>query len=87
MSRVLRRTVRRRVRREVLWNGNTEPPFRTFLTDRDHIVRWAWRTHGRTRERVTAACAARPELVVVRLTTPAQVSAWVAGPLRTGAYR
>ncbi len=40
MKRVIRRTVGRRVRREVFWNGNQEPPFRTFLTDRDHIVRW-----------------------------------------------
>ena len=84
--RVVRRTVRRRIRREVLWNGNIEPPLRTFLTDRDHIVRWAWRTHSRTRERVLAALATRPELVVVRLTSPAQVDAWVDGPLRSGAY-
>jgi adenylate kinase family enzyme len=86
MARVLRRTVRRRIRREVLWNGNVEPPFRTFLTDRDHIVRWAWRTHVRTGNRVMTAHAARPELVVVRLTTPAQVAAWTEGPLRQSAY-
>lgn len=87
MARVLRRTVGRRVRREVLWNGNTEPPLRTMLTDRDHIVRWAWRTHDRTRERVRAACAARPELVVVRLRNAAEVAAWGAGPLRARADR
>ena len=86
MARVIRRTVRRRIRRETLWSGNVEPPLRTFLTDRDHIVRWAWRTHARTRDRVTAACATRPELVVVRLTSPAQVSAWVDGPLRSSAH-
>ena len=85
MSRVVRRTVRRRIRREVLWNGNTEPSLRTFLTDRDHIVRWAWRTHAATAARVGAAGATRPELVVVRLRTPAQVAAWVEGPLRASA--
>ena len=85
MARILRRTLLRRLRREVLWNGNIEPPFRTFLTDRDHIVRWAWRTHARTADRVTAAGVARPGLVVVRLTTPAQVGAWVDGPLRSSA--
>jgi adenylate kinase family enzyme len=85
MTRVLRRTLRRRIRRELLWNGNVEPPLRTFLTDRDHIVRWAWRTHARTGSRVTAARAGRPDLVVVRLTTPAQVAAWTAGPLRASA--
>lgn len=82
MARVIRRTLRRRIRREELWSGNVEPPLRTFLTDRDHIVRWAWRTHARTRDPVTAALATRPYLVVVRLTTRAQVSAWVDGPLR-----
>jgi adenylate kinase family enzyme len=86
MRRVIRRTVRRRLRREVLWNGNHEPPFRTLLTDPDHIVRWARRTHARTGSRVMAACAARPELVVVRLTTPPQASAWVAGPLPASPY-
>jgi hypothetical protein len=77
MARVARRTVDRRVHRTVLWNGNTEPPFRTFLTDRDHIVRWAWRTHSQTRERVAAALAARPELTVVRLRSPAEVAGWL----------
>jgi adenylate kinase family enzyme len=86
MRRVIRRTMSRRIRREVLWNDNREPPFRTFLTDRDHIVRWAWRTHARTASRVMAASAIRPDLVVVRLTTPAQVSAWMAGPLRASGY-
>ncbi len=79
MTRVVRRTVGRRLRREVLWNGNTEPPFRTFLTDRDHIVRWAWRTHPRTAEHVLAALASRPELPVVRLRTRAEVGRWLAG--------
>jgi hypothetical protein len=71
----------------VLWNGNVEPPLRTFLTERDHIVRWAWRTHARTGSRVMTARAGRPELVVVRLTTRAQVSAWLDGPLRAATYR
>ena len=50
-------------------------------------MRWAWRTHAATAGRVRSASASRPELVVVRLTTPAQVSAWVAGPLLASAYR
>ena len=86
MARVVRRTLRRRIRREVLWNGNVEPPLRTFLTERDHIVRWAWRTHSRTGSRVVTASAGRPELVVVRLSTRAQVSAWLDGPLRAATY-
>jgi adenylate kinase family enzyme len=83
LRRVVRRTLRRRLRREVLWNGNVEPPLRTFFTDPDHIVRWAWRTHGRTTERVTAARLRRPGLPVVRLTGPSDADAWLLGPLRT----
>jgi hypothetical protein len=43
MSRVVRRSIRRSLRREVLWNGNVEPPLWSFFTDRDHVVRAAWR--------------------------------------------
>ena len=43
--RVVRRTLRRRIHRIELWNGNLEPPLRTIFTDRDHIIRWSWRTH------------------------------------------
>ena len=80
MTRVVRRTVGRRVHREQLWNGNVEPPLRTFLTDPEHIVRWAWRTHRPTAERVRALVAERPELVVVRLTSRRETGDWLAGP-------
>jgi adenylate kinase family enzyme len=81
VRRVVARTVRRRLRREVLWNGNVEPPLWTVLTSRDHIVRWAWRTHGRTAERIAVARQRRPDLPVVRLGSPDDVDSWVAGPL------
>ena len=42
MRQIIVRTVRRRLRREELWNGNIEPPLHRFLTDRDHIVRCAY---------------------------------------------
>ncbi|WIB36785.1 hypothetical protein [Curtobacterium sp. MCJR17_043] len=38
--RLLRRTVRRRLRRIELWNGNVEPPLWTVVTRREHILRW-----------------------------------------------
>ena len=76
MRQVTRRTLERRLRREVLWNGNIEPPLHTILRDRDHIVRWAWRTHGLYRERVLGAFATRPDLPVVRLTNRGEVDAW-----------
>jgi hypothetical protein len=85
MRRVIARTVTRRLRREVLWNGNQEPPLRTFLTDPDHIVRWAWGMYRPDRVRFAAIAGARPGLPVVRLTGPAEVAAWLAGPLRRAA--
>ncbi len=40
MWQVVGRTVRRRLARQVLWNGNIEPPRWTLLMDREHIVHW-----------------------------------------------
>jgi adenylate kinase family enzyme len=81
MWQVIRRTVRRRRRGELLWNGNVEPPMWTFFTDADHIVRWAWRTHQTTAARMNAVLEQRPELPVVRLTSHAAARAWLTGPL------
>lgn len=78
LPRVVARTVRRRVRRERLWNGNVEPPFHTIFTDPEHIVRWSVSTRGKYRERVPRL---RPDLTVVRLRTPREVERWVSGPL------
>lgn len=82
MRQVVVRTISRRVRRQELWNGNREGPLHTVVTDRDHVVRWAWRTRHRSAEHVAAARESRPRLAVVRLRSRAQVRAWLAGPLR-----
>jgi adenylate kinase family enzyme len=88
MRQVIRRTMRRRLGRQVLWNGNLEPPLWTILTDREHIVRWAWSTHHKTATRVAALLEEYPDLVVVRLTSRSDVERWFAGPLqRTGPPR
>ena len=79
---VVRRTVVRRLRGEELWNGNREAPLRTFLTDPEHVLRWAWSTHGATAPRVHALLARRPDLAVVRLRSRRDVTRWVSGPLR-----
>jgi adenylate kinase family enzyme len=78
---VVRRTLRRRLRREALWNGNVEPPLWTFVTDRDHIVRWAWRTRAVTGGRVEGLRRGRPDLTMVRLRRHADAARWLAGPL------
>ena len=88
MRQVIRRTVRRRLGRQVLWNGNVEPPLWMILTDREHIVRWAWSTHHKTATRMAALLDQRPDLVVVRLTSRSDVERWFAGPLpNTGPHR
>ncbi len=76
IRRVTHRTVRRRLRHEVLWNGNQEPPLRTFFTDDGHVVRWAWSTRNRLRRLDGWLAREAPHLVVVRLRSRAQVEDW-----------
>ena len=81
MRQLVRRTLRRRVRREELFHGNVEPPLRTVLTDPEHIVRWAWRTHAKTTTRVQRVLASNDAPAVVRLRDRREVHAWLAGPV------
>lgn len=82
MRQVIRRTLVRRLRRQRLWNGNVEPPLWTILTDPEHIVRWAWTTHGKTAARVSQLLHERPELTVVRIRSHIEAARWEDGPLR-----
>jgi adenylate kinase family enzyme len=77
LGRVVRRTVRRRLRHEELWNGNREAPLHTFLTDPEHVVRWSIRTRNRYRELVPATAATHPHLTVVRLRRRRDVDRWL----------
>lgn len=77
LPRVIRRTIRRRVRRETLWNGNTEAPLLTFFSDPEHIVRWAWSTRHKYRESVPRLEADHEGLVVVRLRSQREVERWI----------
>lgn len=83
MARLVRRTVRRSVHHSELWNGNVEPPLRTFFRNPDHIIRWGWTGRARIRDRVAAAERERPELRVVRLRSQREADAWVRGLDRT----
>lgn len=76
-TRVIRRTLRRVVRRSELWNGLREPPLRTILSDPDHIIRWAIRTHHEHAPRVRALAEQRPDLPIVWLSTRREAEAWV----------
>jgi adenylate kinase family enzyme len=81
MRQVIRRTIVRRLRRQQLWNGNVEPPIRTVFTDPEHIVRWAWKTHGKTASRVEELSTRRSDLPIVRLGSRAEIDRWLRGPL------
>ncbi len=81
MRQIVPRTLRRRLRRVELWNGNVEPPLWTLLTDRDHILRWAWRTHAKTAARVHQVLASTDRPTEVRLRTRHEVTAWLDGPV------
>ncbi|WP_243057782.1 AAA family ATPase [Nocardioides sp. SR21] len=77
LTRVVRRTVRRRVRREELWNGNREGPLRAFFTDPEHVVRWSISTRNVYDERMPVVVAERPDLPIVRLRSSREVETWL----------
>jgi len=79
MTRVVRRTLRRRLRRIELWNGNVEPPLWTVFTSDDHILRWAWRTRHKYRGLGERLAAEAPHVQVVRLRRRRAGDRWVEG--------
>jgi adenylate kinase family enzyme len=51
IARLLRRSIRRALRREELWNGNRESLRNLFSRDPErNIVLWSWNTHARFRD-------------------------------------
>lgn len=74
LPRLLRRTVRRIVRREELWNGNRET-LRNVLFSRDSLVLFALRNFPRRRRLYPVELA---RFDVVRLRTPEEVDEWLA---------
>lgn len=81
LPRLLRRTIGRRQSREELWNGNIEAPLWTFLTDREHIVRWAIRSRKNYKAAVPRLIHEYPHLIVVRLRSQQEAEEWLSGPL------
>ena len=81
LPRLIRRTIRRRLSREELWNGNIEAPLWTVLSDREHIVRWAIRSRRNYTAAVPRLSHEYPDLIVVRLRSQQEAEAWLSGPL------
>ncbi|WP_313662749.1 AAA family ATPase [Cellulosimicrobium cellulans] len=88
MRQVVVRTLRRSVRREVLWNGNVEPPlWRTwYRAPEENIVRWAWTTRHKYRDLPAEVGRDAPDVLVVRLRSRREVERWLAAlPVVDGA--
>ena len=80
MWRVIRRTIRRLLSRERLFNDNRERLLAAVL-DPEHPVRWAWTQHAdrRRRNETIAADRAFAQLTVVRLRSPRETREWLTG--------
>ena len=81
--RLLRRTLKRTLTREVLWGTNVERFWNQFrFWSDDSLFAWMIKTYGR-RRRQYPALFAQPEYVhlkVYRFTKPAQADAWLNSP-------
>ena len=83
LFRVIRRTLRRGLRREELWNGNRES-LRTSLLSRDSIILWSLRTYRR-RKREYSGMGQLPgneHLCVLRIRTVRQARKLLENPTR-----
>lgn len=77
MMQVIARTIRRRITRAELWNGNREGPLLGLLHDREHIIRWAWDTRHLARTRMAVIRTSHPELPVVHLRSRRAMRTWL----------
>ena len=78
MGRLLRRTLRRALRQEELWNGNRETIQISFFSQ-DSIVLWMLRTYQRNRKKYSLLFQ-QPEyahLSVVHLQSPEMAETWL----------
>jgi len=77
--RLITRTLRRVITREVLWNGNYETWKGAFFS-RDSLFLWAIQSHARRRRRTLQRLEepAYQHLTVIRLRSPKATRAWLA---------
>ncbi len=77
--RLLKRTVRRSLTKEELWQGNRETFSKSFFS-RESILWWMVTTHGRRKSQCRAlqAAVAGTNGEFVRLTSPGQAGDWLA---------
>lgn len=81
MAQLVRRTLRRVIHRDVLWNGNRERLRSIVAWDREtSIIRWAWTQHAKYRERFGSAMTSPSlsHICFVRLRSRDEVDRWLA---------
>ncbi|WP_273380987.1 hypothetical protein [Symbiobacterium thermophilum] len=86
--RLLRRSVRRSVLGEELWNGNRESLWKHLLP-RDSLFYWVLTTHRRRRQRYEAMLQ-QPEyahLRFIRFRSPREAAKWLASVPTTATLR
>ncbi len=78
LQRLWRRTLRRSLRQEHLWNGNRETFLKSFLS-RDSILLWMLRTYWQNRRKYPALVQqpAYTHLTMVHLRSPSLTQAWL----------
>lgn len=81
MRRVITRTLRRAITREVLWNGNREPLTNLYRwAPEKNIIRWAWTRHPIYAKRFRDAMQdpTNAHLQFIRLRSQAEIDAFLA---------
>ena len=81
-GRLVRRTMKRRILRTRLWNGNVEPAIwtRGAWTGENDILRWQTNTRYKWDERMPGIAERFPHLTIVRLRHPREAGAWLTSP-------
>lgn len=80
MRGLVARTVRRIIRREVLWNGNREPLRNLYAWDpQKSVIRWAWTQHAAYQHRYGSAMSSAEcaHLHFVRLRNREDAARWL----------
>ena len=78
MGRLLRRTLRRSLKQEELWNGNRESIYKSFLSQ-DSILIWMLKTYSKNRKKYPALLqqSEYKHLSFIHLQSPQLTKTWL----------
>ena len=78
LARLIRRSVRRRLTHQELWNGNVEAPLWHLITGKDGVIRWALSSSRKYRHLMRDLAETAPQVQIVRIRSQRQLDDWVA---------